>query len=140
MKYHFKTHLREQECWAECLELEGCVTQGRDIEDLKLNAYDALNLYLEEPEDSKVVFPLPKAISATRKDVFEVEVEPQIAFSFLLRQTRVAHGLTQKAMAKKLKMENLYSYQRLERRANPTLSTVKKIMNIIPDFPFQYVL
>jgi predicted RNase H-like HicB family nuclease len=140
MKYHFKAHMSNQECWAECLELEGCVTQGRDFEDLKLNAYDALNLYLDEPEDSKVISPLPKSIPANKRNVFEVEVEPQIAFSFLLRQTRVAHGLTQKAMAEKLKMENLYSYQRLERRANPTLSTVKKIIDIIPDFPFQYVL
>lgn len=140
MKYHFKVHTKNLECWAECIELEGCVTQARHIDDLKLNAYEALNLYLDEPEDSKVLFPLPEAIPATSKDVFEVEVEPQVAFSFLLRQTRVAQGLTQKAMAKKLKMENLYSYQRLERRANPTLSTVKKIMDIIPDFPFQYVL
>ncbi|MGA2614200.1 MAG: type II toxin-antitoxin system HicB family antitoxin [Spirochaetia bacterium] len=140
MKYHFKAHVSDGECWAECLELEGCLTQGTDLEELKRNAADALNLHLDEPEDSKVIFPMPDVSLAKGKNVFSVEVEPQVAFAVLLRQARIARGLTQKVAAKRLGIESLYNYQRLERRANPTLSTLKKIKIAFPELPFEYVL
>ena len=139
MKYHFKAHIIGGECWAECIELNGCLTQGSNLEDLKRNAFDALNLYLDEPQNSKTLFPLPRKVLGSREDIFEVNVEPQVAFSLLLRQTRLSKGLTQKAMAKQLGIENLYSYQRLERRANPTLATVNKIKETVPDFPIEFV-
>jgi predicted RNase H-like HicB family nuclease len=140
MKYHFKAHTSKGECWTECLELEGCLTQGKDIEDLKRAAAEALNIYLDEPEDSKVIFPMPNPANTSRKAVFEVEVDPQVAFSVLLRQVRLARGLTQKGAAQKLGIESLYNYQRLERRANPTLSTLKKIKMVFPELPLEYVL
>lgn len=139
MKYHFRAHIRDGECWAECIELEGCLTQGKDFDDLKRNAYDSLNLYLDEPQDSKLLFSLPRKVLGSHKDIFEVDVEPQIAFSLLLRQTRISKGLTQKAMAKQLGIENLYSYQRLEKRANPTLATVNRIKEAVPEFQCEYV-
>jgi len=140
MKYHFRAHVSDRECWAECLELEGCLTQGKDLEELKRNAADALNLHLDEPEDSKVIFPMPDSSLDKGKSVFSVEVEPQVAFAVLLRQARITRGLTQKVAAKKLGIESLYNYQRLERRANPTLSTLKKIKAAFPELPFEYVL
>ncbi len=139
MKYHFLVHEENGKYWAECKELIGCLTQGENLEDLKQNAAIALNLFLDEPEDSKVIFALPKKNIQEDKNILEVKVEPQVAFSFLLRQTRIAKGLTQKAMAKELGIENIYSYQRLERRSNPTLAMVQKIKNIIPDFPIEAV-
>ena len=69
-----------------------------------------------------------------------VEVEPSVAFSMMLRQLRIKRGMTQKQAAHQLGMKNLYSYQRLERRSNPSLSTMKKIKAAFPDLSLDAVL
>lgn len=53
MRYHFKVHKEKEGFWAECIELEGCVTQADTKEELNLNMQEALNLYLEEVEDDE---------------------------------------------------------------------------------------
>ena len=138
MTYHFRVH-DEDGLWAECIELEGCITQGRDRVELEQNMREALNLYLEEPESSTVVFPAP-ASELSGKNVVAVEVDPAIAFSLQLRQLRLRHNMTQREAAERLGMRNLYSYQRLERRSNPSLATIKKIKNLFPDFSLDLVL
>ena len=67
-------------------------------------------------------------------------MDPSIAFSLQLRQLRLRHNLTQKEAAKCLGMRSLYSYQRLERRSNPSLATIKKVKNLFPDFSLDSVL
>ena len=138
MTYHFRIHDAEG-LWAECIELEGCATQGRDRRDLEKNMYEALNLYLEEPESSTVLFPTPIS-ELSGANVVAVEVDPSIAFSLQLRQLRLRHNMTQKEAAERLGMRNLYSYQRLERRSNPSLATIKKVKNLFPDFSLDSVL
>jgi antitoxin HicB len=138
MTYHFHIH-DEDGLWAECVELEGCVTQGQDRLALEKNMHEALNLYLEEPESSTVAFPMP-ASETSGNNIVEVEVDPSIAFSLQLRQLRLRHNLTQKEAAKRLGMRNLYSYQRLERRSNPSLATIKKVKTLFPDFSLDLVL
>ncbi len=140
MMYHFRVHEDERGAyWAEGIELPGCVTQGDSSDELEANAGEALNLYLDEPKDSKVLFPLPKA-SVKGKDVIEVEVDPEIAFGLNLRALRIKRKKTQSAMAKEPGFKNLYSYQRLERRANPTLRMIRKIKTEYPDFPVCEIL
>ena len=138
MTYHFRIH-DEDGLWAECVELEGCVTQGQDRVELEKNMHEALNLYLEEPDFSTVVFPMPTSepFGAT---VVAIEVDPPVAFSLQLRQLRLRHNMTQKEAAERLGMRNLYSYQRLERRSNPSLATIKKVKNLFPDFSLDSVL
>ena len=138
MTYHFRIH-DEEGLWAECIELEGCATQGRDRLELDKNMYEALNLYLEEPESSTVLFPAPIS-EPSGANVVAVEVDPSIAFSLQLRQLRLRHNMTQKEAAERLVMRNLYSYQRLERRSNPSLATIKKVKNLFPDFSLDSVL
>jgi antitoxin HicB len=138
MTYHFRIH-DEEGLWAECIELEGCVTQGRDRVELEKNIHEALNLYLEEPESSTVVFPMP-ASEPSGNNVVAVEVDPSIAFSIQLRHLRLRYNMTQKEAAKRLGMRNLYSYQRLERRSNPSLATIKKVKKLFPDFSLDSVL
>ena len=138
MTYHFRIH-DENGLWAECVELEGCVTQGQDRVELEKNMHEALDLYLEEPEFSTVVFPAP-AFEPSEANVVAVEVDPAIAFSLQLRQLRLRHKMTQREAAERLGMRNLYSYQRLERRSNPSLLTIKKVKNLFPDFSLDLVL
>lgn len=133
MKYHFKVYKEKKGYWAKCVELEGCLTQGETKKELSVNMHEALNLYLDEPENSKVIFPLPKE-RLKDKDLIEVSVDPKIAFAMTLRQERVKNHLTQTQVAKKLGFKNPYSYQRLEnsKTANPSLLTLVSLKSIFP--------
>ena len=139
MTYHFRIYAEKHRLWAECIELAGCVTQGRSRSELERNMEEALNLYLEEPESSTKIFPAPSDKSYGR-GVIPVEVDPAVAFSMQLRQLRVLSKLTQKEAARRLGMRSLYSYQRLERRSNPSLSTIKKVKALFPGFSLDSIL
>ena len=138
MKYHFKIHKEARGLWAECVELTGCVTQGDSRSELEKNAQEALALYLDEPPDSMVSIPLPKD-GAARKGCFSVAVAPETAFGIMLRHYRQSNNLTQSEMARRLGMQHVYSYQRLERKPNPTLGIIKRIKAAIPEFPLERV-
>lgn len=131
MKYHFKIHKEGRGYWGECLELQGCLSQGSTLEELKMNLKEALDLYLDEPADSRVVFPMPK--KQRGRNIIEVEVDPRIALAFLLRMERLKRKWTQKNAAKELGIP-LYSYQKLEssRTANPEWKTLIKLCRIFP--------
>ena len=132
MKYHFKIHQEKKGCWAECVELSGCQSEGKNLEELKKNCKEALNLYLDEPEDSPLAFPLPQKRLKGNKFI-EIEVDPQIALSFLLRRERLQQKWTQKQTAEQLKIP-LYSYQKLEssKTANPEWKTLVKLLQLFP--------
>lgn len=139
MFYHFKIHKEKKGYWAECIEIPGCSTQGETLSELKLNAAEALNLTLDEPVDSKIVYPLPVAANKNKKNVMEVRVDPSIAFAFLMRRVRLQKGMTQQQMKKLLEFKTLFSYQKLEksRYANPTLKSLDSIKLHLPEFPIQ---
>src|SRR2546423_9825032 len=95
MKYHFKIRKEKRGYSAVCLEFEGCITQADSKEELDENMREALNLYLDEPEDSKLVFPFPrKQLRGSR--IVEVPVSPRVAFAAFLRRTRLEKHLTQR--------------------------------------------
>ena len=135
MKYHFKVHKEGDGFWAECLELEGCFTQADSMKELGEMMQEALNLYISEPENSTRLANLPDDSIKKTKNIVEVPVDSEIAFSFLVRYHRIKHGMTQHQAAKKLGFDNINSYQRLERKkCNPNLKTLSKIKAIFPEF------
>lgn len=141
MKYHFKITKEKIGYSARCIELEGCFTEGDTMEELRQNMEEALNMYVEEPEDSKELAMLPKDSIRCSKHVIEVSLDPQIAFSFMVRYCRIKHGLTQQQAAKKMGFPDLYSYQRLEaKKCNPTLKILSKIKKLFPEFSVDYAL
>jgi antitoxin HicB len=141
MKYHFKVHKEGKGFWAQCLELSGCVTEADSIEELHTNLQEALNLYIEEHEDSKELAPLPDDSIHAARNIIEVAVDSQIAFAFMVRYCRIKHGLTQQQAAKKMGFETIYSYQRLEnKRCNPSLKIISRIKKTFPDFSIDYAL
>lgn len=85
MKYHFKIHRENGKFWAECLELEGCLTQADSLEELHEMMKDALNVYIDEPGDSKRLAKLPDDSIKRSKTIAEVTVDADIALSFLKR-------------------------------------------------------
>ena len=139
MKYHFKVHKEGDGFWAECIELDGCITQGDSKEELLENMKEALNLYLEEPEDSTFLAPFPKKNLKLTRSIIEVLVDPEVAFGFMVRYHRIKKGITQKKAALELGMKNLYSYQRLEKRCNVTLEMMGKLIKIFPKFSLDRV-
>jgi hypothetical protein len=48
--------------------------------------------------------------------------------------------MTQKQAAEMMGMKNLYSYQRLEKKANLTLAIIKKIHAVFPEIGLERVL
>ncbi len=141
MKYHFKYTKEGATYWAKCVELDGCFTQGKNLDELKENMHEALNLYLDEPASSKTAFAPPKK-SIKGRNIVAVPVDPKIAFALNLRHFRAARGLTQKETAKRLGFKNLFSYQRLEssKTANPELMTLAKIKVLFPEFDLDEVV
>jgi predicted RNase H-like HicB family nuclease/DNA-binding XRE family transcriptional regulator len=139
MKYHFKIHREKNGFWAECLELDGCITQADNREELYRNCEEALNLFLEEPGDSKIIFSLPNDLLSDEKDIIKIQVEPEIALAVLLRNYRINSNMTQRQVAEMLGMKNIYSYQRLEKKSNPTLNIINKIHTIFPEIELNYL-
>jgi antitoxin HicB len=141
MFYHFKLHKEKDGYWAECIELSGCVSQGDTLDELKNNLKEALDLYLDEPETSNNIFPIPEK-SILGKNIIQVKVDPKIAFATLLRSIRLKYNMTQKEAAKKLGYKNIWSYQILEssKKNNPSLETISKIKELFPDFDVNSIL
>lgn len=140
MKYHFKIHKKGSGYCAESVEFYGCRTEADSIEELKVNMHEALNLYLDESDDSGIEFVLPQN-GLKGKNIVEVAVEPNIAFAVYLKYLRKQRRLTQRQVAEKLNLKNLYSYQRLESgRANPTLETIVKVHSLFPEMDLGVII
>ena len=99
MRYHFKVHKEKKGFWAQCIELVGCVTEADSLEELQKNMQEALNLYVEEPENSKELVALPDETIHVSRNIVEVVLDPQIAFAFMVRYNRIKQGLTQQQAA-----------------------------------------
>lgn len=142
MKYHFRIKQESIGGYsAQCIELPGCITEADTIKELQENMRAALDLYIEEPESSKDLAALPDESIKLKKNIVEVSVSPQIAFSFMVRRNRILNGLTQQQVAKKMGFDTLYSYQKLEtRRANPTLVTLARVKKAFPDFSVDFTI
>ena len=139
MNYHFLVHKEDDGFWAESVELEGCHTQANTLEELKKACEESLDLFLEEPSESNVAFPLPNESLESNNDLLSVKVDPEIALAVLLRHYRKDNNLTQKQVSEMLGMKNVYSYQRLERKSNPTLKIMSNIHTVFPDMKMDYI-
>lgn len=142
MYYHFKIHKEPNGYWAECVELDGCQTQGDTLAELTHNMSEALNLYLDEPESSKIVFPLPFD-NVPGKNIAHVSVEPKIALAMQLRQARKKRHMSQTEAAQKIfGSKNVSTYQKLEKSktANPELTTLVKIKRVFPEISIDDLL
>lgn len=141
MFYHFRIHKNSTPYWAECVELSGCMTQAETMDELYKNMEEALNLYLNEPNNSPILFPLPKE-EVKEKNIVKIPVDPKIAFSLLLRQNRLKKNLSQEKAANILGLKSLNSYQKLEssKNVNLSLNTIIKLKKVFRDFSVDKVL
>jgi antitoxin HicB len=133
MKYHFKIHRDPDGLWAECVELDGCHTQADTMDELNKYMKEVLDLYLDEPEDSERFAPLPSE-KVKGRGIVEIPVDPKIAFGLYMKHLRNKHKFTQKQVADLLGMKNIFSYQRLEKKSNPSLALLEKVKQVYPEF------
>ncbi len=132
--YHFKISPEDTGFSAECIELKGCRTEADTREELSANMKEVLDLYLDEPAESDFVFPEPKSYRKLPENIIAVDPDPKIIMAQMVRQARLKSGLSQREMTKRLQFKSLSQYQRLEKRSNPTLETLMKLKNVLPDF------
>ncbi len=78
MKYHFKIHKEGKGFWTQCIELAGCITEADSMDELQRNMQEALNLYVEEPEDSKELAHLPDESLQVTRNIVEIPLNAKI--------------------------------------------------------------
>ncbi len=142
MEYHFKIHSEKNNgFWAQCIEIPEAKTQADSLNELYSNMEEVINLVLDDPENREALPPFPKKLKVT-KDIIKVKVDPKISFALILKRERLKRNLTQRQVADKLGLKNLYSYQRLEsaKTANPQLTTISKVKAIFPNVRLEEVV
>lgn len=78
MKYHFRIHKEDSLYWGECIEIVSCHSRGDTLEELEVMLKECLDLVLNEPPESEVMFPLPAPCIKLSDDVIEIEVESDL--------------------------------------------------------------
>lgn len=111
-------------------DLEGCLTYGKNKEEAKINAQEALSVYLESLDSRSTEIPNPSNLKGDT--VHFITPDIQIAFAIRVKKIRAKKGLTQKDVAQKLGI-GWASYQRIEnpRRTNPTLATIHRLEKVL---------
>jgi antitoxin HicB len=127
--------------WGECLDLKGCLSEGKTVDELKEHLQEALDLYLSEPDDSKVIFPSPKKHNS-KKNIIYIKPSFSVAFAASLRMLRLKHKLTQKQMAASMGYKSTTAYQKLEspKTANPGLETLVRLKRVLPDLKIDSII
>ncbi|MGL1890142.1 MAG: type II toxin-antitoxin system HicB family antitoxin [Spirochaetaceae bacterium] len=137
MIYHFELHKEEDGFWAECVELDSCMSEGKTIDELKSNLKEALDGVLQTSFGHNFEHPMPQDELNNDNKYLKIEPSSDIAFSVLLRHYRISHRKTQESMKGALGMKSRNSYVKLEQKGNPTLKTLVKIVKTFPDFPLK---
>ncbi|MDR0909102.1 MAG: type II toxin-antitoxin system HicB family antitoxin [Spirochaetaceae bacterium] len=134
MKTHIPcliTYSEEDKCWYVKSPgfYSGILTDGDSLEEAKVNAAEAVNgllsVYLENSDD----FSIPSDNAG--KDWFNIEVNPNLAFSLWLKEMRIEKKMTLADVANKLGIR-YQVYQKLEnpKTSNPTLKTMAKLEKV----------
>lgn len=138
MKYHFKISQDSNRYFSKCVELNNCTAEGSTLEEIEKNMEEELNLFLSKYQKEMPIFPLPDNLKSG-ESLVEVKVNPQIAFGVILKHIRNKNNLTQAEAAQKIGFKSTYSYQKYEKKSNPRLSTINKIIKLFPDFPVELI-
>lgn len=110
-------------------DFPGIFTFGKNIEEAKEMAAEALSAALESDFDRKQALPTEKKIKVKKGEkVVFIPMEPEIKTAYLLRQWRESSKLTQKQLANRMNI-SFQAYQRMERpgRSNLTVATLQRV-------------
>ena len=114
MRYHFKYYPDERGgFYGECIEIEGCRSEGNTLEELKKNFAEALNLSLQCAFHDQETFIFPDDKYDNVKGVLSIKPDINILFANLLKYHRKHNNLTQKNVSDKLGYKSVWAYQKL---------------------------
>jgi len=132
IQYQAKIYKDGDSYSVEFPDLPGCFSMGRDLEEAKEMAKEALSLYLEEAKNPKWEIPKPK----TRRGEQYHWIQPSfdVAIAILIRHARLKHGLTQAELAKRVGITT-QQLQKLETpgKSNPTVKTLSAISDALEE-------
>lgn len=111
-------------------ELEGCLTEGRSLNEALENAREALDGWLAARCDRALKIPEPEKHKHGKFHAIEVSLT--VAFAVRLRKLRMKRGLSQAEVAKRLEITQ-QAYAKLETplKTNPSLQTIERISSAL---------
>jgi len=127
-----KHNSKENSFNVEFPDLPGCLTFGNTLEEAIEFAKEALTGYLESIDSRKLHIPEPTNIKG--KGVHWISPDKNVSFAIWLKKNREKLGLTQKQIAKKLKI-TYQTYQKFEdpHKSNPTLKTIIRLEKVFEE-------
>ncbi len=112
MYYHFRVHKEKKGYSTECIELEGCYTEGDTMREVRENAEDALESYLccapGEKEDR--FLPLPNLEIEESDDIIEIGLKNKKMIEFLVGQIELHKNITRDKVLKEMEREPFKNY------------------------------
>lgn len=107
-------------------ELEGCLTEGANLEEAMSAAKEALDGWLAARCDREMKIPPP--VKHKGRSFYTIEVSLSVAFAIRLRKLRIKRGLSQAEVARRLDISQ-QAYAKLETplKTNPSLQTIERI-------------
>jgi antitoxin HicB len=107
----------------------GILTDGDTLDHAKEMACEAVSGIIAVNLKHNVPFSIPAPIEGD--GIYDIEIEPSLAFALWLRNARIARDMTLQDAAEKMGVK-YQVYQKLEnpRTANPTLKTMKKLEQV----------
>ncbi|QQR91043.1 MAG: type II toxin-antitoxin system HicB family antitoxin [Myxococcales bacterium] len=126
MKYQAKISQDGDGYSVEFPDLPGCFSAGDTLEQAKVNAAEALSLYLQEAQDPD--WQLPEARRRKGKDLYWLEPSDEVRIALRIRSLRMRAGLNQSRFARRLGMP-VQQLQKLETpgKSNPTYKMLTRI-------------
>ncbi|MGK5086706.1 type II toxin-antitoxin system HicB family antitoxin [Bdellovibrionota bacterium FG-2] len=132
IRYQAKIYQDGKRFSVEFPDLPGCFSDGATFEEARENAREAVSLYLEEARDPKWEVPEPRVRQG--KELEWITPSEDVAIPLMIRQARLKHGLSQRDLAKLLKM-TVQQLQKLETpgKSNPTVRTLAAITEVLDE-------
>jgi antitoxin HicB len=113
----------------EFTDLPGCISEGETLDEALSNGREALTGYLSSLFERNIKIPVPS--TASSKDSYLIEPDPDVAIPIMLRNLRDTNKLTQSDVAKVIGV-SYQAYQRLEKpgKSNPTMRTLDRLARV----------
>jgi predicted RNase H-like HicB family nuclease len=135
MQYHFKHSIsKDGNYYAEGIEIKDCKAEADTLEELKEITKDLLDLYFDEDPDSKIFFPMPLKKEIKGKNIFTVEIDPNIMLAQTLRMLRLNQKLTIEEVTNKMGYKKIWDYLKFEKnKVVPNFNTLIKLKKVYPE-------
>ena len=135
MQYHFKYFTNNDgNYYAEGIEVKDCNAEADTLDELKEIIKDLLDLYFDEDPDSEIIFPMPLKKEIKEKNIFTVDIDPNIMLAQTLRMLRLNQKLTIEEVTNKMGYKKTWDYLKFEKnKIVPNFNTLIKLKKVYPE-------